>query len=682
MNGGHLPKAMHRSLLIAAPGAMITVTEESSIPERLMIRSSAMSFAALTMTMHCSVYAAEWNYPDDIPQTQPVTVGMAGSQPADIVRYLLAEGASAASLSPDGQTVAFRWAVTGEPQLWRVDRNGGFPRQLTFGGAITFYRWAPDGKALLVGRDAEGNEREGYYLLSADGSVERQVLPLSDAFRRFGMFSDDGRRIMYSSTERNGRDFDIYVAEVASGDSRRVFESTFGFFPQAWQPGGDIVIVNETRGEDANDVHLLDLNSGRLSPLFRPEVAASFSDYAWLPDGSGFYLATNVDREYAALGFYSLADETLQMLETPNHDVSDVQLAGNGRFLLWTTNEDGYSVLHGIDRESGQALPIPQLANGVYSVDAAKSAASAVIRISGPATPGDVVTWDIPSGTLSQAVTASLGGLDPETFVTPQSLRYPARDGVELQGLLYLPQDTNGNTPPVVVQVHGGPTGQSRPSFRPVEQYLANNGIAVFAVNVRGSTGFGKTYARLDNQEKRLDSVRDLVDTVAFLSRDDRLNAQRIAVMGGSYGGYMVNAVLGSYPGVFDAGVSIVGVSDWVRALQEASPGLKASDRIEYGDIREERWQKFYAENSPINNADKINVPLMVSHGANDPRDPVTESDRIVQAVRANGNDVIYMRFPDEGHAIRKRSNRVAFYRTLSTFLEQQLRPENRDVGD
>jgi dipeptidyl aminopeptidase/acylaminoacyl peptidase len=249
-----------------------------------------------------------------------------------------------------------------------------------------------------------------------------------------------------------------------------------------------------------------------------------------------------------------------------------------------------------------------------------------------------------------------------------------------LQGLLYLPAGL-AERPPVVVQVHGGPTGQSRPNFKPIEQYLVNNGIAVFAVNVRGSTGFGKRFTRLDNREKRLDSVRDLVDTVAFLSKDERLDTKRIAVMGGSYGGYMVNAVLGAYPSVFDAGISVVGVSDWVRALDEASPGLKASDRIEYGDISEPRWRKFYENNSPINNAHKIDVPLMVSHGANDPRDPVSESDRIVKAVRENGGDVTYLRFPDEGHSFRKRANLVVFYRTMAKFLQEQLKPPREGAG-
>jgi len=617
---------------------------------------------------------AEWDNPADIPVIEPVSVGLAGEQPADIVRYLMAEGATAAAPSPDGRQVAFRWAVSGEPQLWVVDATGGWPLQLTFGTAITFFSWSPAGGQLLIGRDMQGNEQEGYYLLSADGRHEHSVLPLSDAFRQFGAFSADGKRILYASTERNGRDFDIYVADVATGKPSLVYEGSFGFYPVAWQPGGNLVIVTETRGEDGNDVHLLDINSGEMKPLFQPEISASFSDFQWLPDGNGFYLASNVDHEYTGLAFYSLADGVLRFIETPDHDIENPRLSGDGRYLSWTTNEDGYSVLHALDRSTDKPMKTPTLPAGIYTTGFADSAPVLSILVNGVSTPGDVYTWNLNTGAVNQPVHSSLAGLNTGQFVAPKSLRFKARDGVELQGLLYQPDP--GIYPgkrPLVVQVHGGPTGQSRPGFSNTTQYLVNKGIAVFAVNVRGSTGFGKTYARLDNQEKRLDSVRDLVDTVEFLSSDITLDTSRAAVMGGSYGGYMVNAVLGAYPGVFSAGVSIVGVSDWVRALQEASPALKASDRIEYGDIREEKWLEFYSENSPINNAGKINVPLLVAHGANDPRDPVTESDRIVDEVRNNGFEVTYLRFPDEGHGFRKRTNRVAFNRAVADFLESNL---------
>jgi len=290
-----------------------------------------------------------WDNADDIPLIEPVTVGLAGEKPADIVRYLLARGAQSALISPDGTKIAFRYIVTGERQLWLVDAQGGWPTQLTFGSGITFFRWAPDGKHLLVGRDADGNEREGYYLISVDGTLERQLLPLTDAFRSFGMFSADGSQFLFSSTERNGRDFDIYVGDVASGKTRLVYEGSFGFFPQAWQPDGDIVIVTETRGEDARDVHLLNMDDGQMTPLFQPEVAAFYGSFTWLPDGSGFYMATNQDREFAGLAFYSLRDKKLTFLETPDADISNVTLISNGSYLTWTTNEDGYAKLHAIE---------------------------------------------------------------------------------------------------------------------------------------------------------------------------------------------------------------------------------------------------------------------------------------------------------------------------------------------
>ena len=637
-------------------------------PEKTLF---ALATAAL---MPGAAAASDWPHADDIPFAEPVTVGLAGERPADIVRYLLAEGAKSAYPSPDGRRVAFEWAVTGEPQLWIVDAAGGWPRQVTFGSTITFFRFTPDGKHLLVGRDAEGNEREGYYLISTDGTRERQLLPLSDAFRQFGMFSTDGTRFIYSSTERNGVDFDIYIGDVASGETRRVLEGSFGFFPVSWQPKGDLVIVSETRGEDANDIHLLDVDTGDLEPLFQPEVAASYGQFAWLPDGSGFFMSTNQDREFAGLAFYDLAEQRLQFIETPDADIDNVGLSADGRYLAWTVNGGGWSKLHAIERTTGEALDVPPLPEGVYTLEFAHSAPRLAVLISGPRTPGDVWTWDLVSGTHTQSVQSSLGGLSANDFVAPLSLRYQARDGVELHGLLYLPQNgAAASSPPVVISVHGGPTAQARPSFSASTQYLANQGIAVFAVNVRGSTGFGKTFTRLDNREKRLDSVRDLVDTVAFLSRDDRVDTSRVAVMGGSYGGYMVNAVLGAYPGVFDAGVSMVGVSDWVRALQTASPALKASDRIEYGDIREQRWQAFYEKNSPINLVEDIQVPLLVQHGANDPRDPVSESDRFVTAIRDAGGSVEYLRFPDEGHSLTKQSNRVIFYRRMAGFLERHL---------
>ena len=227
-----------------------------------------------------------------------------------------------------------------------------------------------------------------------------------------------------------------------------------------------------------------------MSVLFQPVVAAAYNNFAWLPDGSGFYLSTNLDREFAALAFYSLTDNTLQFLQEPDADVGNVSLSGDGKFLAWTTNEDGYSNLYAIDRVSQTSLTVPKMPPGVYSLDTSSAASSLSVRVTGPDVPGDVYVWDMASNETSQAVQSSLAGLDPASFKVPESLRYLARDGVELQGLLYLPDESaTTSAPPVLVNVHGGPTSQSRPTFKPEIQYLVDNGIAVFDVNVRGSTG-------------------------------------------------------------------------------------------------------------------------------------------------------------------------------------------------
>lgn len=641
---------------------------------RLTLLPAALALAACEPAQEAADTTAGdgWPWPADIPAPKPVSPGLAGETPVDIVRFLMVRGIGASALSPDGQTLAFTSSVTGVPQLWTVDAAGGWPVQLTYGAAVTFFRWLPDGSGILYGADREGDERMAWWRISPDGTREARVLDYDNSFRAFGDFSDDGARFVFSSTARNGTDFDLYVGDTASGQTRMVHQGSFGFYAGAWQPGGNHVVVSETRGEDGNDLHLLDVESGELTTLFAPEVSAAYDDVAWTPDGAGFYLVTDHEREFRALGHVDLASRRLELIETPERDIDSLALSGDGRFLVWTSNAGGYSMLHARDLASGKDVAVPELPAGIYGISFADDAPVLGIRVSGPRHAGDVMTWNLETGAMTLAAKADLAGIDPASLVAPASVFFEARDGVRLHGLLYMPQNGSGK-PPVVVDVHGGPTAQARPGFSAVTQYLVGRGIAVLDVNVRGSTGFGKTYARLDNQRQRPDSVRDLVDALAFLERDGRVDAGRAAVMGGSYGGYMVNAVLGSYPDAFDAGVSFVGVSDWVRALEGASPALKASDRVEYGDITDADDRAFFAEISPIAKVGDIRVPTLFAHGANDPRDPVTESDRMVRALRERDLAVDYLRFPDEGHGVRKLANRVELYRRVATFLEREL---------
>lgn len=374
--------------------------------------------------------------------------------------------------------------------------------------------------------------------------------------------------------------------------------------------------------------------------------------------------------------FYDL-ESGLELVESANSDTQNVTLCGgDDRYLIWTLNEDGYSRLNVRDLHQNRTLDIPEFPEGIFSIDCQGSPAKLAITINGWKTPGNIWVWDLASETTHEVFAASMAGLDPERLIRPESLSIAARDGVQLEGLLYLPDESsrlNTNPPPIVFLVHGGPTGQSRPRFNAIVQYHVDRGMAVFEPNVRGSTGFGHTYSTLDDRENRLNSVRDLVDMQQYLNRDPRVDASRAAVVGGSYGGYVVNSVLANFPGYFIAGASLYGVADWVTALTVASPALKAADRIEYGDITEQRWLDYYQENSPIRQAGRIDVPVLYSHGIMDPRIDISETEIMVKTLRANGIDAPFIRIPGEGHGWRKLSNQLFYYRRQAEFLEEQL---------
>lgn len=615
-----------------------------------------------------------WPYEEDIPEPAPAVVGLAGSGEPDIVRYLMAQGAFGVRIAPDGRTIAYLSTLTGQPQVWTVDAEGGAPRQLTFGAGVDGIEFAPDGAGLLVEADSGGDEKAGMNWLAVDGRRERPVLARSDAYRLFGDWSPDGGRLAYASTERNGRDFDVWVADLTTGATRRAFDGSYAYLPTAWRPGSEQVLISETRGEDANDVHLLDLATGELRTLFEPEAAAAYRSFDWLPDGSGFYLTTNQEREFLALASYDLASGTLTFVETPDHDIEWSGLSPDGRYLAWQSDEGGFSRLHARDLTSGRTLQTPRLPAGVYTIDMAEAAPVASVRISGPGTPGDVWVWNLASSEASRAVASTGAGLDLDAMAVPEVVRFEARDGVMLNGLLYRPRGlAKGAKAPVYLQLHGGPTYHARAGYSSAVQYLVARGIAVLDFNYRGSTGSGKSYARLNDKRLRPNELNDLADAAAWIAARPDLDGDRMAVGGGSYGGYLANAVLGAHPDLFVAGVSMVGTSDWVAGLEETSPALAASDREEYGDINDPADRAFFRSISPINTADRIRAPMLVQHGANDPRNPVSQSDRLVVKVREAGTPVAYLRYPDEGHGFSGVANRVHFYRTMAAFLEERF---------
>mgnify|MGYP001792986629 CR=1 FL=1 len=399
----------------------------------------------------------------------------------------------------------------------------------------------------------------------------------------------------------------------------------------------------------------------------------------WWPYSEGCYFSTDLDREFSTLAYYDIASGSFERVFESEHDVGNLQLCGpgaGGTYLFWKENDNGFDTLKGWNTVDKRPISLPELPEGKYSLDCEGSDdAKLMVSVNGWQTPGEIWMIDVKSGAADKVFASNLAGLDPAKLVRPQVVRMPARDGVELQGLLYLPPGAGpgDEAPPVLFGVHGGPSGQSQSYFNAGAQYHVARGVAVFQPNVRGSTGLGRTYGMLDDREKRLDSVSDLVDMLEYLGKEGLVDADNAAVLGGSYGGYMVNAVLAEYPGTFRAGVALYGVADWITALELASPSLKAADRIEFGDFTEEKWREFYRVNSPIRKADKINVPVLYSHGVKDPRIDIYETEVMVKTLRANGVPAPFIRMPDEGHGWRKLSNQLFYYRKQAEFLEEQF---------
>ena len=634
-----------------------------------------VSVSLIVLTSHAFANSSEdkpWPYPEDTPAAAKLSIGMASDRPVDISRFLLARSAYGINLNSIGTHVAFLDQVTGRSQLWVKEITSGHTKQITFGNGVDNYAWHPDGIRLIYSADNDGDEREAYYLMNIDGTQEEVVLSHSKAYRVFGHFSAAGNTFTYASTERNGRDFDIYLYDFETKKSSLIYQSEFGYYPSAWQPQSNNLIVKEVRGEDGFNLHLLNAKTGKLTTLYKPEVSATFDSIRWAKDGSGFYMSSDLDNDMRQILYHDMDSGKAQVVHTSEYDLENVKLCYQSDYLTWVENDNGFYQLY-VQNLKNKKVNLVDLPTGRYATSCTDKSKNLVVSISSFNSPGSSYVVDLSTRKFEKLIEPQMAGIKAGEMVEPQVVTFAARDGVTVQGLLYMPEQKDGEKPAVVFNVHGGPTAQSVASWRPISQYLVGKGIAVFDINVRGSTGFGKTYARLDNQEKRLDSVRDLVDALAYFKEDGRLDTSRAGVMGGSYGGYMVNAVMGLYPEAFKAGASFVGVSNWVRALETASPGLKASDLIEYGDIREPKWQTFYAENSPINTVHKIKAPMLFQHGVNDPRDPVAESDEMVKALRERNIDVTYLRFPDEGHGISKLENRVIFYRALAHYLETHL---------
>ena len=605
--------------------------------------------------------------------------------PAELVerlnRYQNTRGASFSGWLADGSLiVSTRFGETN--QAHRVRAPLAMREQLTFyREPVSSLAAAPAGagNGFSYGKDVGGSEFWQLFWYDLDS---RQTTLLTDGARSQNarpMWSRDGRLLAWSSTARNGTDYDIWLRDTRSGQSRMVLSEGGMWNVADISPDGKRMLVIRYVSINESYPGEVDLASGKLRMFPVDGGKAAFNTFRYAPDGRSVYFVSDEERQFLTLRHHDPAGGAPSLIsaEVP-WNVLGIDIASDGRHLAYVSNEDGIGKLRVITIPEHREITLPQLPVGVignfgFSPDGAQLA----LTLNTATSPSDVYVVDLKAASLTRWTSSEVGGLDTGSFVSPSLVRYETFDQVDgkprtIPAFYYRPE---GAGPfPVVINIHGGPESQAFPSFNPSVQFMLKElKVAVLVPNVRGSAGYGKDYLDLDNGFKREDSVRDIGALLDWIAKQPELDAERVGVAGGSYGGYMVLASMTHYNDRIRAGIDVVGISHFGTFLKNTEDYRRDLRRVEYGDERVPEMAEFHERIAPLNNAHKISRPLFVAQGYNDPRVPWTEAEQIVKAVRHNGGEVWYLLYKDEGHGFRKKTNSDYFGAASMLFWQRHL---------
>ncbi|HEY0230560.1 MAG TPA: prolyl oligopeptidase family serine peptidase [Dokdonella sp.] len=601
-------------------------------------------------------------------------------------RYSNTRGAAFGGWLAGGEGLLITTRFGNTAQVHWVRMPGGARQQLTFyDEPVAAVVPNPRRDGFVFAKDVGGSE---FWQLYGFDFASRTTTLLTDGKSRNEnpLWSHDGTKLAYSSTLRNGKDTDVWVLDPLGGDRKAVVTEGGSWSATDFSPDGRQLLVQQV--VSINEVYpgVVDLASGKLTRFAVEGGKAAFGAFRFAPDGSGVYFTSDEGSEFVTLRFHDFASNKIVPLSAGiPWDVENFAVSADGRRIAFVSNEDGFDALHLLDGTTRRELTLPALPRGViadvaFSPDGRRIA----FALNSATSPNDVYTLDLADNALTRWTESEVGGLDTKTFAAPSLVRFPTFDKNRgkprtIPALYYKPaaeRSRNGKFP-VIIQIHGGPESQARPVFSADTQFLADQlGIAVLVPNVRGSSGYGKTYLKLDNGYRREDSVKDIGALLDWIGRQPELDAARVAVYGGSYGGYMVLASMTHYNARLRAGIDVVGISNFVTFLGNTESYRRDLRRAEYGDERDEKMNAFLQKISPTTNARNITIPLFVAAGANDPRVPASEGQQIADTVRGNGGEVWFLEYKDEGHGFRKKSNIDDFRAAMMRFWQRFLLDE------
>lgn len=600
-----------------------------------------------------------------------------------IEQFMNTEQIGGASFSPDGSRVAFSSNRSGVYNVYAKPVGGGEAVALTESTTDPRFVQAyfPDDDRLIFSGDQGGNELDHIYLREPDGNVT-DLTPGEGLKAGFAGFSADGSKFWISTNERDDSVFDLYEYDAETLEREMVLENTVDAYLGPVSPDGRLAALSKVHVRSDTDILLWDRESGEITTLIADEGEVANQAATFSADGKSLFYRTDRGSEFDYLVKRDLETGEESTVLQPDWDVMYASRSRGDDYLVVGINEDSRTRLKILDAADFSEVEIPEMPNGnVTSVEFSADDSQMAFYVSSSRRPSDLFVTDMDDpDAKARALTSSLNPeIDAEHLVDGEVVRFESYDGLEIPGILYRPHQASSDRPvPALVRVHGGPGGQARIGYSALNQYLLNHGYALFDINNRGSSGYGKTFYAADDRCHGECDLGDVVEGKQMLAGLEWVDGERIGILGGSYGGYMVAAALAFEPEEFDVGVNIFGVTNWLRTL-ESIPSWWGPQRealfAELGDPAEdaERLRRI----SPLFHADNITKPMIVLQGANDPRVLQAESDEIVQALEDNDVPVEYVLFDDEGHGFRNRANEIEGYRAIRQFLDTHLAGEN-----
>jgi dipeptidyl aminopeptidase/acylaminoacyl peptidase len=583
-------------------------------------------------------------------------------------QYQNARGASPSSWSANGESLLMTTRFGQTSQIHQLRKPLGARRQITFfsepvgGGSFCP---DPTTNGFMFTKDVGGNEfRQLFWFDLNTGKYEM----ISDGGRTQNsnvLWSYNGKRFIYVSTRRNKKDYDLYLGSMVDAKNvKAILEKEGSWSPLSWSNDEKKVIVKHRLSINKSFLHILDLSNNLLTPINPTDEEISYGSAEWNADGTGVYYTSDQGSDFQVLKYYDvISKKSTSITSNINWDVDGFIISRDRSKLVFYVNEGGVYKLFLMNTLTKKYTPINDLPTGILIPSQFHpNGNSFSMLVNSPQSPSDIYTYDLHENRLTQWTESEVGGLDNKQFITPTLIEYETFDKVNgkvrrIPAFYYKPKNASGKMP-VLIEIHGGPEAQTIPFFDAYRAYLTNElGVAVIEPNVRGSSGYGKSFVKLDNAYKREESVQDIGKLLDWIAQQPELDASRVAVSGGSYGGYMVLASLVHYNDRIKCGIDVVGISNFVTFLQNTEDYRKDLRRVEYGDERDPKMKEFLESISPANHVDKITKPLFIIQGLNDPRVPVTESEQMKSKLQANGREVWYLLAKDEGHGFRKKEN-------------------------